>query len=108
MLQRVRCRQVRCALLLYILQHNCAQWKVAKIQNVFLTPKACSNYVPPTAIKKVGNKEQFDFCYAECEEVRHNVRLYYNFSVPTSQRTLSSSVIKKSVTCVQEYTHKRT
>ena len=37
--------------------------------------------------------------------MRHNVRLYYNFSFPTSQRTLCSSIIKKSVIDVYRNTH---
>ena len=44
-LQRVRCRQVGCALPFYVLQHNCAQHNVAKTQNAFLTPEAYSNYI---------------------------------------------------------------
>ena len=106
-LQRVRCRQVRCSLKFYTLQPHCAQRKFAKMQNVSLAPNAYSNCVPPTAIKKVRHKQQFDFCHANGEEVSHNVSLlvYYNFSVPNSQRTMFSSIIKKICDqCVQEYT----
>jgi len=62
-----------------------------------------SNYIPPTATKKVRLKQQFDFCHAKGEEVRHNVSLYYNFSVPTAQRTLSSII--KTVIDVYRNTH---
>lgn len=70
-----------------------------------LAPTAHSNYMLPTAIRKVRLKKQFDFCNAKGEDVRHNVSPYYNRSVPTAQRTVSSSTIKKTVMDVYSNTH---